>query len=40
MRSATLENLPEELSVLRSFSRTRVNNDNANSESLFRTVKY
>jgi transposase InsO family protein len=40
MRAATLESRLEELSVLRSFSRPRVSNDNPYSESLFRTVKY
>ena len=40
MRAATLENRLEELGVLRSFSRPRVNNNNPYSESLFRTAKY
>jgi transposase InsO family protein len=40
MRAATLEARLEELSVLHSFSRPRVSNDNPYSESLFRTVKY
>ena len=40
MRGATLEVRLEELGVLRSFSRPRVNNDNPYSESLFLTVKY
>ena len=40
MRAATLESRLEELGVLRSFSRTRVSNDNPYSVSLFRTVKY
>jgi hypothetical protein len=40
MRAATLESRLEELGVLRSFSRSRVSNDNPYSELLFRTVKY
>jgi len=40
MRAATLESRLEELGVVRSISRTRVNNDNPYTESLFRTVKY
>jgi transposase InsO family protein len=40
MRAATLESRMEELGVLRSFSRPRVNNDNPYSESLFHTLKY
>jgi transposase InsO family protein len=40
MRAAMLESRIEELGVLRSFSRPRVNNDNPYSESLFRTVKF
>ena len=40
MRGATLELRPEEMGVLRSFSRPRVSNDNPYSESLFRTFKY
>jgi transposase InsO family protein len=40
MRAATLESRLEELGVLKSFSRPRVSNDNLNSESLFKTVKY
>jgi transposase InsO family protein len=40
MRGATLDSRLEEMSVLRSFSRPRVSNDNPYSESLFRTVKY
>jgi hypothetical protein len=40
MPAATLESRLEELGVLRSFSRPRVSNHNAYSESLFRTVKY
>jgi putative transposase len=40
MRAATMETRLEELGVLRSFSRTRVSNDNPYSESLFRTAKY
>ncbi len=39
MRAAMMESRLEELGVLRSFSRPRVNNDNAYSESLFRTAK-
>jgi transposase InsO family protein len=38
MRAATLESRLEELGVLRSFSRTRVSNDNPYSESLFHSV--
>ena len=34
MRGATLESRPEEMGVLRSFSRPRVSNDNPYSESL------
>ncbi len=40
MRAATLENRLEELGVLRSFSRSRVSNDNPYSEFLFRTANY
>jgi hypothetical protein len=40
MCAATLEIRLEELSVLRSFSRPSVSNDNPYSESLFRTVNY
>jgi putative transposase len=40
MRAATLESRLEALGVLRSFSRPRVSNNNAYSESLFRTVKF
>ena len=40
LRGATLETRLEEMGVLRSFSRPRVSNDNPDSESLFRTVKY
>jgi transposase InsO family protein len=40
MRAATMERRLEKLSVLRSFSRQRVSNDNPYSESLFRTAKY
>ena len=40
MRAATLESRLEELSVLRSFSRPRVSNDNPYSESLILTAKY
>jgi putative transposase len=40
MRAATLDSRLEELSVLRSFSRPRVSNDNPYSEPLFRTVKF
>jgi putative transposase len=40
MRAATLEIRLYELVVLRSFSRSRVSNDNPYSESLPRTVKY
>jgi hypothetical protein len=39
MSGATLESRPEEVGVLRFFSRPRVSNDNPYSESLFRTVK-
>ena len=40
MRAATLEVRSEELGVLRSFSMTRVSNDNPYSEWLLSTVKY
>ncbi len=40
LQAATLERRLEELGVLRSLSRPRVNNDNPFSESLLRTVKY
>ena len=40
MLTATLEVRLEELDMLRSFSRSRVSNDNPYSESLFRTIKY
>lgn len=40
MRSSPMINLLEELKVMQSFSRPRVSNDNAYSESLFKTVKY
>jgi transposase InsO family protein len=40
MGAATLETMPEELVVLRSFSRPRVSNDNPYSEFLFRTLTY
>jgi putative transposase len=40
LQDATLERRLEELGVLRSLSRPRVNNDNPFSESLLRTVKY
>ena len=40
LRAATLESRLEELGVLRSLSRPRLNNDNPFSESLFHTVKY
>jgi transposase InsO family protein len=40
MRAATLESRLEELGVPRSFSRSRISNDNPYSESRFRTVKY
>jgi transposase InsO family protein len=40
MRAATLESRLEELGVLRSFSRSRVSNDNPYSESMFRTVNF
>jgi putative transposase len=40
MRSSPMINLLEELKVMQSFSRPRVSNDNAFSESLFKTVKY
>jgi len=39
MRAATVDELMEELGVLRSFSRKRVSNDNPYSEALFRTAK-
>ena len=40
LRAATIESRLEELGVLRSLSRPRLNNDNPFSESLFHTVKY
>jgi putative transposase len=38
--TATLESRLQELGVLKSISRPRVSNDDPNSESLFRTVKF
>jgi hypothetical protein len=40
LRAETLESKLEELSVLRSFSRPKVSNDNPYSKSLFCTGKY
>ena len=40
MRSATIASALEILGVIQSFSRPRVSNDNAYSESLFKTLKY
>lgn len=40
MKSHTLIDLLDELDVLRSYSRPRVSNDNAYSESQFKTMKY
>ena len=39
-RSSTLRIKPDELGLRTSYSRPRVSNDNAYSESLFRTTKY
>ena len=40
MKAQTMKAKLEELGVLPSYSRPRVSNDNAFSESLFRTLKY
>lgn len=40
MKSQTLKAKLEQLSVLPSYSRPRVSNDNAYAESVFRTLKY
>lgn len=40
MKAETFLSLLEKLGIQNSFSRPRVSNDNTNSESMFRTLKY